>query len=54
MYVKVPSDKYEAEVQPSAQDHAGLFKANLATYTCPEKALATWPCWWPMKKTKLE
>ncbi len=36
-YVKVPSDKYKAEVQPSAQDMQDYFKANRATYTTPER-----------------
>jgi len=36
-YVKVPSDKYKAEVQPTPQEMQDYFKANSASYTTPEK-----------------
>ncbi len=36
-FVKIPSDKYKAEVQPTAADMQNYFKANSATYTVPEK-----------------
>ncbi|HYW43742.1 MAG TPA: peptidyl-prolyl cis-trans isomerase [Bryobacteraceae bacterium] len=36
-YVKISSDKYKAEVQPSAADMQAYFKTNAARYTVPEK-----------------
>ncbi|HEV3198753.1 MAG TPA: peptidyl-prolyl cis-trans isomerase [Bryobacteraceae bacterium] len=36
-YVKVPSDKYRAEVQPTPQEMQDYFKANKASYMTPEK-----------------
>jgi peptidyl-prolyl cis-trans isomerase D len=36
-YVKIPSDKYKAEVQPNAQDMQDYFKANKYLYTTPER-----------------
>ncbi len=36
-YVKLPADKYKAEVQPSASEMEGYFKANTARYMVPEK-----------------
>jgi len=35
-YVKMPSDKYKAEVQPSAQEMQDYYKANIASFTSPE------------------
>src|ERR1051326_620606 len=35
-YVKIPSDKYKAEVQPSLADMQNYFKINAARYTVPE------------------
>ncbi len=36
-FVKLSSDKYKNEVQPSAQDMQAYFKANAAQYQAPEK-----------------
>jgi peptidyl-prolyl cis-trans isomerase D len=36
-YVKIPNDKYRAEVQPTAEDMQNHFKANNARYQTPEK-----------------
>ncbi|HTS29532.1 MAG TPA: peptidyl-prolyl cis-trans isomerase [Bryobacteraceae bacterium] len=36
-YVKIPTDKYKAEVQPTPQEMQDYFKANIASYTAPEK-----------------
>jgi peptidyl-prolyl cis-trans isomerase D len=36
-YVKIPTDKYKAEVQPSKEDMQGYFKANAAKYVMPER-----------------
>jgi peptidyl-prolyl cis-trans isomerase D len=36
-YVKIPNDKYRAEVQPTMADLQNYFKANSARYQTPEK-----------------
>ncbi|HLK69431.1 MAG TPA: peptidyl-prolyl cis-trans isomerase [Bryobacteraceae bacterium] len=36
-YVKVPSDKYKAEVQPNDKDMQDFYNANKFQYTSPEK-----------------
>src|SRR5450432_546295 len=36
-FVKLTGDKYKNEIQPSAEDMQGYFKANLARYQAPEK-----------------
>jgi peptidyl-prolyl cis-trans isomerase D len=36
-YVKIPSDKYKAEAEPSLADMQTYFKANTARYTVPER-----------------
>ena len=35
-YVKIPNDKYRSEVQPTAEEMQGFFKANNARYQTPE------------------
>lgn len=36
-YVKIPSDKYKAEVTPSDAEMRSYYQANIATYQSPEK-----------------
>jgi peptidyl-prolyl cis-trans isomerase D len=36
-YVKIPNDKYRAEVQPAIEDMQSFFRANSARYQTPEK-----------------
>jgi peptidyl-prolyl cis-trans isomerase D len=36
-FVKIPSDKYKNEVQPTAEDLQAYFKANTARYNMPER-----------------